>query len=84
MRRTIVALFVAVGAFAVLMPVSCVSGEAEPSAHCETVLGWTLPGFEGGSTGWTAYLVPSAAAVAVFVVVRLLLRRDAGSPTPKN
>jgi hypothetical protein len=81
MRRTIAAILAAIGAFVVLMPVSCLHGEGEPSARCETLAGWALPGFEGTSTGWTAYVVPLAAALVVFVVVRLVLRERASTST---
>jgi hypothetical protein len=78
MRRTIAAVLVAIAAFVVLMPVACTTGEGEPSARCETLGGWSLPGFEGASTGWTAYVVPLVVAVVVFVVVRWRWR----SPIP--
>lgn len=56
--------------FVALIPVACLRGEGNPEARCQTLAGWTLPGFEGTSTAWTAYIVPRIGALLVVMVLR--------------
>jgi hypothetical protein len=81
-RRALIPLLLSLAAFAALAPGWCAGGAAEGSGasqdlrqYCATGYGWKLPwsGIDGPIGLGLMYVIPLAAAAAVFLVVRWAL-----------
>jgi len=74
-RRILVPIVLAVVAFALFMPVVCAGSSDDPTLGCDTIFGWTLPGSATDGPEILIYVIPTAVAIVVFAIARLLLRR---------
>ena len=75
-RKTLIPLVLAVVAFALFMPVVCAGSSDDPTLGCDTFWGWTLPGSATDAPEALRYVIPTAVAIVVFVVARILLARS--------
>jgi len=75
MRKTVIPLVLAVVAFALFMPVLCAGSSDDPTLGCDTFWGWTLPGSATDGPEALRYLIPTAVAIVVFMVARVVLAR---------
>ena len=71
--RILVAVACALGVLVLLLPLVCGTGEGDKLQTCETILGWSLPGFEAEQGSLTPYLLPAGASLLVLVAVVLAL-----------
>jgi len=75
-KRLLRAVAAGIVALVLLYPVSCAGGEFEPVDTCETVMGFTLPGFEyRGSEEYKVYVVPLGGSVLAAVAAWWLAGR---------
>jgi hypothetical protein len=76
-RRTLIPLVLGVVAFALFIPVVCAGSSDDSTLGCDTFWAWTLPGSAIDGPEAISYIVPTAVAIGVFLVARILLtRRD--------
>jgi hypothetical protein len=80
---TLLSLALAIVAFALAVPITCVGSSDRSREWCETALGWRLPWSSiGGTSGAVAmYVAPLLAAVATFLLTRAIVRRRNAAAT---
>jgi hypothetical protein len=79
-RAILVRVILALVAFALFMPIVCAGSSDDSTLGCDTFWGWTLPGSATDGPEVLIYIIPTAVAIVVFVVARILLgRRERGS-----
>ena len=74
-RKILIPLVLALVSFALFMPVVCAGSSDDSTLGCDTFWGWTLPGSATAGPEALIFAIPTAVAIAMFVVARVILAR---------